>query len=49
MITRFTVTAYSPSIAFDGAASAAQRIQAADGGVNRTSAQRPAGAAAPIL
>ncbi len=39
MITRFTVTAYSPSIAFDGAASAAQR----------TTAQRPAGAAAPIL
>ncbi len=30
-ITRFTVTAYSPSIAFDGAASAAQRLQTAAG------------------
>ncbi len=50
MVTRFTVTAYSPSIAFDGAASAAQRIQAADGQPKRTGAQaRASAAAAPIL
>jgi len=36
LVTRFTVTAYSPSIAFEGAKSAAQLIQAAGGNVRKS-------------
>jgi hypothetical protein len=35
LVTRFTVTAYSPSIAFEGAKTAAQLIQAARGTLNK--------------
>jgi hypothetical protein len=40
IITRFTVTAYSPSIGFEGATTAAQLIQTAGSPVNKTSAAR---------
>lgn len=42
LVTRFTVTAYSPSIAFEGAKSAALLIHAAGGGVNRAAKDRTA-------
>ena len=48
LVTRFTVTAYSPSIAFEGAASAARRIQAGRGALNKTG-ERPKDQAAPNL
>jgi hypothetical protein len=38
LITRFTVTAYSPSIAFEGAKSAARLIQSARGALNKAGA-----------
>jgi len=40
LVTRFTVTAYSPSIALDGATTAAHLIQAAKSGVNKSDAPR---------
>jgi hypothetical protein len=40
LVTRFTVTAYSPSIAFDGAKSAVQLIQAAGGSGKKSNAPR---------
>jgi hypothetical protein len=40
LVTRFTVTAYSPSIALEGATTAARLIQAAKGSVNKTDAAR---------
>jgi hypothetical protein len=40
IITRFTVTAYSPLIGFDGATTAAQLIQTAGKAVNKTNALR---------
>jgi hypothetical protein len=36
LVTRFTVTAYSPSIAFEGANTAVQLIQAAGGNVKKS-------------
>jgi hypothetical protein len=39
-VTRFTVTAYSPSIGFEGATTAAQLIQTAAGAENKASAAR---------
>jgi hypothetical protein len=45
LVTRFTVTAYSPAIALEGAESAARLIQAAGGGPNKTGAT---GAADPV-
>jgi hypothetical protein len=49
LVTRFTVTAYSPSIAFDGAKSAAQLIQSARGALNKADAARAKDQAAPNL
>jgi hypothetical protein len=40
LVTRFTVTAYSPSIAFEGAKTAAQLIQAAGGTVEKSDVPR---------
>ena len=40
LVTRFTVTAYSPSIALDGATTAAHLVQAAKGSVNQPDAAR---------
>jgi hypothetical protein len=40
LVTRFTVTAYSPPIALDGAATAARLIQAARGALNHSEAAR---------
>jgi hypothetical protein len=48
LVTRFTVTAYSPSIAYQGAASAARLIQAGRGAPNKTG-ERPKDQAAPNL
>jgi hypothetical protein len=48
LVTRFTVTAYSPSIAFEGAASAARLIQAGKGALNKTG-ERPKDKSAPNL
>jgi hypothetical protein len=48
LVTRFTVTAYSPSIASEGAASAARLIRAGRGAVNKTG-ERPKDQAAPNL
>ena len=48
LVTRFTVTAYSPSIGFEGAKTAAQLIQAAGGTVKKSDASR-AKEAAPSL
>jgi hypothetical protein len=48
LVTRFTVTAYSPSIASQGAASAARLIQAGRGATNKTG-ERPKDQAAPNL
>jgi hypothetical protein len=40
LVTRFTVTAYSPSIAFEGAKTAAQLIQAAGGTIKKPAVSR---------
>jgi hypothetical protein len=48
LVTRFTVTAYSPSIALEGAASAARFIQAGRGALNKTG-ERPKDQPAPNL
>jgi hypothetical protein len=48
LVTRFTVTAYSPSIAFEGAASASRLIQAGRGAPTKTG-ERPKDQAAPNL
>jgi len=49
LVTRFTVTAYSPSIAFEGAKTAAQLIQAAGGTLNKADAPRTKDQSAPNL
>jgi hypothetical protein len=49
MVMRFTVTAYSPSIGLDGAATAAQLIQSAGVSVTRASAVRPKDSPTPNL
>lgn len=49
LVTRFTVTAYSPSIALDAAAAAAGLIQAAKGPGNKDDAPRVKDQAAPNL
>jgi hypothetical protein len=49
LVTRYTVTAYSPSIGFEGAKTAAQMIQAAGGNVNRSGAPRAKDQPAPSL
>lgn len=49
MVMRFTVTAYSPSIGLEGAATAAQLIQSAGVSVTRASAVRPKDSPAPDL
>jgi hypothetical protein len=49
LVTRFTVTAYSPSIALEGAKSAAQLIQAAGGALNKAGASRAKDPPAPNL
>jgi hypothetical protein len=49
LVTRFTVTAYSPSIAFEGATTAAQLIHDAGGALNKADAARPKDQPAPNL
>jgi hypothetical protein len=49
LVTRFTVTAYSPSIAFEGAKSAAQLIQSARGALNKPGAAQAKDQPAPNL
>ena len=49
MVMRFTVTAYSPSIGLEGAATATQLIQSAGVSVTRASAVRPKDSPAPKL
>jgi hypothetical protein len=49
MVMRFTVTAYSPSIGLEGAATATQRIQSAGVSVTRASAVRPKDSPTPNL
>jgi hypothetical protein len=49
VVMRFTVTAYSPSIGFEGAATAAQLIQAAGDAGNKASAARAKDSLAPNL
>ncbi len=49
LVTRFTVTAYSPPLAFEGAASAVQLIQAGKGALNKAGDPRPKDQAAPNL
>ncbi len=49
LVTRFTVTAYSPAIAVEGAKSATQLIQAAKGGLNKADPARVKDQAAPNL
>jgi len=49
IITRFTVTAYSPSIGFEGAVTAAKLIQMAGDAVNKTGTPRAKDPAAPNL
>jgi hypothetical protein len=49
LVTRFTVTAYSPSIGFEGAKTAAQLIQAAGGTVKKSDASRAKDQPAPSL
>jgi hypothetical protein len=49
IITRFTVTAYSPSIGFDGATTAAQLIQTAPDTVDKAKAPRTKDQPAPNL
>jgi hypothetical protein len=49
LVTRFTVTAYSPSIAFEGAKSAGQLIQSARGELNKADAAKAKNQPAPNL
>ena len=49
IVTRFTVTAYSPSIGFEGATTAAQLIQTAGEAANKPSAARAKDQLAPNL
>ena len=49
IVTRFTVTAYSPSIGFEGATTAAELIQSAGDAVNKASAARAKDRPAPNL
>jgi hypothetical protein len=49
IITRFTVTAYSPAIGFEGATTAAQLIQSAGAGIHKAGASRPRDQATPNL
>jgi hypothetical protein len=49
LVTRFTVTAYSPAIAMDGAKSATQLIQSAKGALNKADAARAKDQSAPNL
>jgi hypothetical protein len=49
IVTRFTVTAYSPSIGFEGATTAAQLIQTAGDAVNKVSTARAKDELAPNL
>ncbi len=49
IVTRFTVTAYSPSIGFEGATTAAQLIQSARDGANKAGAARAKDPIAPNL
>ena len=49
LVTRFTVTAYSPSIGFEGAKTAARLIQAAGGTVKKSDASRAKEQPAPSL
>lgn len=49
LVTRFTVTAYSPSIALEGAKTATQLIQTARGAVNQAAAPRAKDQPAPNL
>jgi hypothetical protein len=49
LVTRFTVTAYSPSLAFEGAKSAAQLIQSARGALDKAGAARAKDQSAPNL
>jgi hypothetical protein len=49
MVTRFTVTAYSPSIGFEGAATAAELIQASGDAVGKAGAARSKDQPAPNL
>jgi hypothetical protein len=49
LVTRFTVTVYSPSIAFEGATTATQLIQAAGGTLNKANAPRTKDQSAPNL
>ncbi|HUY68673.1 MAG TPA: hypothetical protein VMV79_05170, partial [Alphaproteobacteria bacterium] len=49
LVTRFTVTAYSPSLALEGALSAAQLIQAAKGIPNPADASRAKAQTVPNL
>lgn len=49
LVTRFTVTAYSPSLALEGAESAAQLIQAAKGVGNKADASRAKARKVPNL
>jgi hypothetical protein len=49
LVTRFTVTAYSPSIALEGAKSAAQLIQSARGSLNKADAAKAKDQPAPNL
>jgi hypothetical protein len=48
-VTRFTVTAYSPSIGFEGATTAAQLIQLAEDAANKARAARAKDQIAPNL
>jgi hypothetical protein len=49
LVTRFTITAYSPSIALEGAKTAAQLIQAAGGPVKKSDVARAKNQPAPNL
>ncbi len=49
LVTRFTVSAYSPPLASEGAASAAQLIRAAGGALHKAGDSRPKDQAAPNL
>jgi hypothetical protein len=49
IITRFTVTAYSPAIGFEGATTAAQLMQSAGEGIHKAGALRPSDQATPNL
>ena len=49
LVTRFTVTAYSPAIAVEGAKSATQLIQTAKGALNKDDAARTRDQSAPNL